>query len=65
MLVGADEEAVRLFLEGKIGFLGIAELIEATLELHQSTELPDVAATLEACAWARRTVRELWKKRVS
>jgi 1-deoxy-D-xylulose-5-phosphate reductoisomerase len=64
-LVGADEEAVRLFLEGRIGFLEIAELIDATLELHQSTELPDVAATLEACAWARRTVRELWKKRVS
>jgi 1-deoxy-D-xylulose-5-phosphate reductoisomerase len=63
-LVGADEEAVNLFLTGKIGFLEIAELIEATLELHQSIEQPGVAATLEACAWARRTVRELWKKRV-
>src|SRR5262249_16618929 len=46
-LVGADEEAVKLFLEGKIGFLEIAELIDATLELHQSTEQPDVAGTLE------------------
>ena len=64
-LVGADEEAVNLFLEGKIGFLEIATLIEATLELHQSIEQPDVAGTLEACTWARRTVRELWKKRVS
>jgi 1-deoxy-D-xylulose-5-phosphate reductoisomerase len=62
-LVGADEEAVKLFLEGQIGFLEIAELIEATLELHQSTEQPDVAGTLEACAWARRTVRELWQKK--
>jgi 1-deoxy-D-xylulose-5-phosphate reductoisomerase len=61
-LVGADEEAVELFLAGKIGFLEIAALIEDTLELHQSVELPDVATTLEACAWARRTVRELWKK---
>ncbi len=63
VLVGADEEAVELFLAGKIRFLDIAELIEDTLERHQSVELPGVAATLEACAWARRTVRELWKKR--
>ena len=62
-LVGADEEAVKLFLEGQIGFLEIAELIEATLELHQSVEQPGVAATLEACTWARHTVRELWKKK--
>jgi len=64
-LVGADEEAVKLFLEGKIGFLEIAELIDATLELHQSTEQPDVAETLEACTWARHTVHGLWKKKVS
>ena len=62
-LVGADEEAVELFLAGKIRFLEIAELIETVLERHQSIEQPGVAATLEACAWARRTVRELWKKR--
>src|SRR5437016_12661022 len=58
-LVGADEEAVALFLAGKIGFLDIARLIETVLERHQSVEQPDVAATLEACAWARRTAREL------
>ena len=63
VLVGADEEAVELFLAGEIRFLEIAELIEYALERHQSTEQPGVAATLEACAWARRTVRELWKKR--
>ena len=62
-LVGADEEAVELFLAGKIGFLDMAALITNVLELHQSIEQPDVATTLEACAWARRTVRELWKKR--
>jgi 1-deoxy-D-xylulose-5-phosphate reductoisomerase len=62
-LVGADEEAVDLFLTGKIGFLEIAELIEAVLERHQSIAQPDVATTLEVCAWARRSVRELWKKR--
>jgi 1-deoxy-D-xylulose-5-phosphate reductoisomerase len=61
-LLGADEEAVALFLAGKIGFLDIAHLIEAVLELHQSVEQPDVATTLEACAWARRTARELSEK---
>lgn len=61
-LVGADEEAVDLFLTGQISYLAIAELIEAVLERHQSVAQPDVATTLEACAWARRMVRELWKK---
>ncbi|BCL83351.1 1-deoxy-D-xylulose 5-phosphate reductoisomerase 2 [Ktedonobacteria bacterium brp13] len=61
-LVGADEEAVDLFLHGHISYLAIAELIEAVLERHQSVDQPDVAATLDACASARRTVRELWKK---
>lgn len=62
-LVGADEEAVELFLHGEIGFLQIAELIEGVLERHDSIEQPDVATTMEACDWARRTVRELWRKR--
>lgn len=63
-LVGADEEAVDLFLHGHIGYLAIAELIEAVLERHQSVDQPDVATILEACASARRTVRELWKQYV-
>jgi 1-deoxy-D-xylulose-5-phosphate reductoisomerase len=58
-LVGADEEAVELFLAGKIRLLDIAALIEAVLERHQSVEQPDVDTTLEACAWARETAREL------
>ncbi len=62
-LVGADEEAVEMFLTGEISFLEIAELIEAVMERHESVEQPDVATTLEACAWARRTARELYKKR--
>lgn len=61
-LVGADEEAVALFLAGKISFLGIADLIEAVLERHDSVAVPDVETTLEACAWAQRTARELCLK---
>ncbi len=61
-LVGADQEAVELFLAGEISFLQIAELVEAVLDCHDSVEQPDVSATLEACSWARRMVHELWKK---
>jgi 1-deoxy-D-xylulose-5-phosphate reductoisomerase len=62
VLVGADEEAVALFLAGKIGLLGIAELIEAVLERHRSLEQPDVTAILAACEWARRTAREVYSQ---
>ncbi|MFL5655572.1 MAG: 1-deoxy-D-xylulose-5-phosphate reductoisomerase [Ktedonobacteraceae bacterium] len=65
VLVGADEEAVALFLDGKIGLLGIAELIEAVLEQHQSIEQPGIGSILEACAWARRRARELYAQRFS
>lgn len=58
VLVGADEEAVALFLDGKIGFSNIAELIEAVMEEHQSVEYPDIATILEATTWARRQARE-------
>ncbi|MFL5626207.1 MAG: 1-deoxy-D-xylulose-5-phosphate reductoisomerase, partial [Ktedonobacteraceae bacterium] len=59
VLVGADEEAVALFLGGKIEFSRIAELIEAVLEQHRSVEQPDIAAILEATAWARQATREI------
>src|SRR6266699_6901426 len=64
VLVGADEEAVALFLHGNIGFSGIAELIEAVLEQQQSVESPDLSAILEASAWARRTAQEIYKQHV-
>jgi 1-deoxy-D-xylulose-5-phosphate reductoisomerase len=62
-LVGADEEAVELFLAGSIGFLEIADIIEAVLERHQPIAQPDIAETIEVSAWARKTVRELCKGR--
>jgi len=60
-LVGADEEAVALFLDGKIGLMDIATLIETVLDHHRSIHEPDVPTILEACAWARRTAREEYK----
>ncbi|MGZ3618677.1 MAG: 1-deoxy-D-xylulose-5-phosphate reductoisomerase, partial [Ktedonobacteraceae bacterium] len=61
VLVGADEEAVALFLAGKIGFLEIAKLIEAVLERHTPVPKPEVPAILEATSWARRTAQELYE----
>jgi 1-deoxy-D-xylulose-5-phosphate reductoisomerase len=62
VLVGVDEEAVALFLAGKIGLLDIASLIETILEQHQPVVNPDVSAILEACAWARQSTLRLYKQ---
>jgi 1-deoxy-D-xylulose-5-phosphate reductoisomerase len=59
VLVGADEEAVALFLDGKIGFSDVAKLIEAVMQEHQFVEHPDIATILETTAWARRKTREI------
>jgi 1-deoxy-D-xylulose-5-phosphate reductoisomerase len=58
-LVGADEEAVALFLAGRISFTRIAELIEGVLERHKPITNPAVDDILNVCAWAQRTCREL------
>lgn len=62
VLVGVDEEAVALFLAGKIGLVDIAALIERVLEQHQPVTNPDVPAILEACAWARQTTLALYEQ---
>lgn len=64
VLIGADEEAVDLFLHGKIRLLEIAELIEAALAHHTSIEVPSVAQTLEQSAWARHYVREYYRTKL-
>ena len=63
VLVGVDEEAVALFLAGKIGLLDIATLIEEVLEQHQPVTNPDVPAILDACAWARQRARRVFEQR--
>jgi 1-deoxy-D-xylulose-5-phosphate reductoisomerase len=53
VLAAADEVAVELFLEQRIGFLDIATLVEEVLEQHQSTPHPSLEEILAADAWAR------------
>ncbi|MCX6023350.1 MAG: 1-deoxy-D-xylulose-5-phosphate reductoisomerase, partial [Chloroflexi bacterium] len=58
VLSAADEVAVEEFLAGRIGFLDIPLLIEATLAAHRPTARPSLEETLEADAWARTEMRK-------
>ena len=59
VLSAADEAAVELFLEQRIGFLDIATLVEDTLEQHQSTPHPSLEEILAADAWARERASKI------
>ena len=56
VLNGANEAAVALFLNGKIGFLDIAELVCCAMEEHKKQEVKCVLDVLSADAWAREYV---------
>jgi 1-deoxy-D-xylulose-5-phosphate reductoisomerase len=51
-LAGADEAAVELFLNGKIKFTQIPDLVSETLSDHQSITTPTIDDTIEAARWA-------------
>ncbi|NQT55138.1 MAG: 1-deoxy-D-xylulose-5-phosphate reductoisomerase, partial [Desulfobacteraceae bacterium] len=65
VLNGANEIAVESFLEGRIGFLDIPELIEKTIETHKPYPIDSIEAVMKADRWARETAREFlrfWRK---
>lgn len=53
---GANEEAVALFLGGKIGFTDIADLVEAAIEAQPTVETYDIDDVFEADKNARSLV---------
>jgi 1-deoxy-D-xylulose-5-phosphate reductoisomerase len=53
VLNGANEVAVGLFLEGKLPFLGVFDLLESVLGAHHVEPDPDLDAIFEADRWAR------------
>ncbi len=50
----ADEIAVDAFATGRIAFIDIPRIIDATLNRHDGAEVASLDAVLEADAWARR-----------
>jgi len=58
VLNGANEIAVQSFLDGKIGFLDIPEVIERTMDKHKLFHPGGIEEVIEADAWARRIAEQ-------
>lgn len=56
VLNGANEVAVGLFLEDKIKFLDIANIVEMAMDNHKTIKNPTVCDILDADSWAREYV---------
>jgi 1-deoxy-D-xylulose-5-phosphate reductoisomerase len=56
----ANEEAVALFLDDRIDFLEIADVIEEAMNAHENhvISMPTLQEILDTEAWARSFVRE-------
>ncbi len=59
VLNAANEAAVELFLEEKITFLQIPQLLEQVCERHEVKAQPNLEEILAADRWARAEVRQL------
>ncbi len=57
----ANEAAVTMFLERRIGFLDIVGLVERVLARHAFVPHPDFETLLAADAWARKEVEQCCK----
>jgi 1-deoxy-D-xylulose-5-phosphate reductoisomerase len=62
VLNAANEEAVDLYLEGRMGFLDIPVVIKKTMEAHQSFSIDSVDKVMEADRWARQTASQIWQE---
>ena len=59
VLNAANEVAVEIFLEGKLGFMGIPGVIEKTMGAHQVGPVSTLNEVRRADAWAREHAREM------
>lgn len=55
----ANEVAVQLFMEGRISFLQIEELVETVMEKHQKIAHPDLETILQTDAASRKMVYDI------
>lgn len=65
VLNAANEEAVAAFLERKIKFTQIAEVVFDVLEAHDSREVADIEVLKEADHWARERANRLIESEAS
>jgi 1-deoxy-D-xylulose-5-phosphate reductoisomerase len=63
VLNAANEVAVAAFLERRLSYLGIAELIAATLDAVPQAAMPDLGAVLEADRQGRAAALDLLARR--
>jgi len=59
VLNAANEVAVARFLEGRIGFPSIAQIIERTMDAHVPAEVASLAAVRAVDQWAREYAQEI------
>ncbi len=59
VLNAANETAVAAFLDHRIGFLQIAQIIEAVMAAHASVAKPQLEDFLHADRWARQTAQKI------
>jgi 1-deoxy-D-xylulose-5-phosphate reductoisomerase len=59
VLNAANEVAVARFLEGRIGFTAIPDVIERTLDAHQAADVDTLARVREIDRWARAHAQEI------
>jgi 1-deoxy-D-xylulose-5-phosphate reductoisomerase len=57
VLCAADEVAVELFLQNKLGFLEMAKLVESVLSQHRGVSQAGLEDILAADAWAREIAK--------
>jgi 1-deoxy-D-xylulose-5-phosphate reductoisomerase len=58
VLNAANEVGVEAFLEGRLSFMGIARLVEMTMDAHSAAEVTTLDAVQRADRWARAHARE-------
>ena len=58
-LCGADEVAVELFLQGKIGFMDIPNLLRKVISEHKSRDPSSIEDIMDSDNWARDRMLEL------
>ncbi len=63
VLNAANEVAVMAFLQGKIPFLSIAEVVEGTMSRHAAIPSPGLDEILNADGWARQVAEHMLSSR--